>query len=423
MEKRILISFLISVFISANCFAQSKTKQRVLFLGNSYTYVNNLPIIVKYIAFFENDTLITDENLIGGYTLKAHSTNQSSIAKIMQGNWDAVILQEQSQLPSFPIEDVEAEVFPYAQYLDSLIHVYSPCAKTIFYMTWGRKNGDQSNCSFWPPVCTYNGMDSLLNLRYTMMAQQNHAMVSPVGAIWNEIRQTNPEINLYQSDESHPDLAGSYAAACSFYTSLFGKNPLDISYNYEMDTAITNPIKRACKHRLFDSIHNFDYSLNPISKFNFNIDKKTVSFNNTSLNANNYVWDFGDGKTDTGFHVNHTYEKNGNYWVKLKVEKCGKSHSDSAEIVILTSNLNEKEMENSKMKCYPNPAEEHLLIQFSNELPERIELISINGKLIKSFEEKDLSYTMEIDNQAAGIYLLKTSWHNQSNSYTRIQFK
>ncbi|MFY8021628.1 MAG: PKD domain-containing protein [Bacteroidia bacterium] len=423
MEKRILICIVFSLFISFGSLAQIKTKQRVLFLGNSYTYVNNLPIILKYIAFFENDTIITDENLIGGYTLKAHSTNQNSIAKIMQGNWDAVVLQEQSQLPSFPIEDVESEVFPYAKYLDSLIHVYSPCAKTIFYMTWGRKNGDQSNCSFWPPVCTYQGMDSLLNLRYTMMAQQNHAMLSPVGAIWNEIRQSNPEINLYQSDESHPDLAGSYAAACSFYTSLFGKNPLDISYNYEMDTAITNPIKRACKSRLFDSIYKFDYSLLPLADFGFQIDKKSVSFINNSLNATSYFWDFGDGQTDTGFQVNHTYEKNGNYLVKLKVTKCDKSHIDSAQIVILTSDLNEVNNQNSSFKCFPNPAEQSLTIQFNQVLPESIELMAINGKLIQVITQAEINRFIEIEKQESGLYLLKMNWKDQSNSYSRIQFK
>ncbi len=259
MEKRTLI-FLTLLGLTFHVFAQSnpKTNQRVLFLGNSYTYVNNLPIIIKYIATIEGDTLYTQENLIGGYTLKGHSSNQTSLAKIMQGNWDAVVLQEQSQLPSFPIEDVENEVFPAARFLDSIIHVYNPCAKTIFYMTWGRQFGDNSNCSFWPPVCTYEGMDSLLNLRYRMMMEENHAYLSPVGLIWKDIRQSNPEIVLYQSDESHPDMAGSYAAACSFYTTLFHKNPLDISYNYELDTAITNPIKRACKKHIYDSLSLWD---------------------------------------------------------------------------------------------------------------------------------------------------------------------
>ena len=65
-------------------------------------------------------------------------------SRIRSGSWDFVVLQEQSQLPSFPIEQVTAEVFPYARYLDSVIKAHNSCAQTIFYMTWGRKNGDFS---------------------------------------------------------------------------------------------------------------------------------------------------------------------------------------------------------------------------------------------------------------------------------------
>ena len=50
-------------------------------------------------------------------------------------------------------------------------------------MTWGRENGDQSNCQSWPPVCTYEGMDDLLRERYMIMANDNNALVAPVGAV------------------------------------------------------------------------------------------------------------------------------------------------------------------------------------------------------------------------------------------------
>ena len=109
--------------------------------------------------------------------------------------------------------------------LDSLIHVYNPCAETVFYMTWGRKTGDASNCSIWPPVCTYEGMDSLLRARYLIMADNNNGIVSPVGPVWHYIRNQNPLIELYQTDLSHPSLAGSYAAACAFFASVFRQDP------------------------------------------------------------------------------------------------------------------------------------------------------------------------------------------------------
>ena len=247
---------ILTLLIGSISFSYGQTK-RVLFLGNSYTSVNNLPQIVADVAASLGDTLIFDSNSPGGYTFQGHSTDATSLAKIALGNWDYVILQEQSQRPSFPISQVETDVFPYAHILDSIINAENQCAETVFYMTWGRKNGDASNCVSWPPVCTYSGMDSLLNLRYRMMADSNNAIVSPVGAVWENIRQNFPLIDLYQADESHPSVAGSYAAACCFYTALFRKDPTLITFNSGLSATDAANIKNAAKLIVYDNLLNW----------------------------------------------------------------------------------------------------------------------------------------------------------------------
>ena len=98
--------------------------------------------------------------------MQSHSTNNNTIQLISNGNWDYVVLQEQSQFPSFPLWQVEQDVFPYASELNQLIKENNICAETVFFMTWGREEGDQSNCLNWPPVCTYEGMDDLIRERY-----------------------------------------------------------------------------------------------------------------------------------------------------------------------------------------------------------------------------------------------------------------
>ncbi len=249
MQKSIIL-LIFALFFGAQANAQ--TSKRVLFLGNSYTYVNNLPQITADIATSMQDTLFFDANNLGGYTLRQHSTNAVSRAKIAAGNWNFVVLQEQSQLPSFPINDVQNLVFPYATRLDSLINAQNVCTETMFYRTWGRKNGDAQNCPNFAPVCTYRGMDSLLNERYLTMANLNHAVVSPVGAVWKYLRQHHANIELYDADESHPSQAGSYAAACCFYTAIFRRNPLLIPYNYSLSAADADAIKNAVKQVVFD---------------------------------------------------------------------------------------------------------------------------------------------------------------------------
>ena len=118
MKKIIALLFILCGFTSA--IAQQTKK--ILFIGNSYTYVNDLPLLLANVAESVGDSVIYDSNCIGGYTLQLHSTNATTLQKINQGDFDFVVLQEQSQLPSFPISQVQSSVYPYATTLDSMIN-------------------------------------------------------------------------------------------------------------------------------------------------------------------------------------------------------------------------------------------------------------------------------------------------------------
>ena len=200
-----LTSLLIAAltFCMCNSFAQTKN---VLFLGNSYTGVNNLPLLTYNLALSLGDTINYDSNIPGGYTYEGHSTNTTSLSKVAQGDWDFVILQEQSQKPSFPPSQVATEVYPYAQILVDSVKSANACAEPLFYMTWGRKNGDASNCGFYPPLCTYDGMQARLRESYMEMSINNDCSVSPVGAAWKYVRDNYQTIELYSADESHPSI-------------------------------------------------------------------------------------------------------------------------------------------------------------------------------------------------------------------------
>ena len=108
---------LLFVFSFLYILAFSQTTKKVYFIGNSYTAVNNLPQLIKQVANSTGDDLIYQEHTPGGSTLKQHSTNPAVIATINDGGWDYVVLQEQSQIPSFPLSYVQAELFPYATQL------------------------------------------------------------------------------------------------------------------------------------------------------------------------------------------------------------------------------------------------------------------------------------------------------------------
>ena len=120
------------VFILFSEIIIGQITRRVLFLGNSYTYVNNLPQLIKDIALANGDTLVFDSNCPGGHTFNNHFNNATSLSKINAQAWDCVILQAQSQEPSFSPGQVAAQTLPYAIKLDSLIKNNNNCSETVF---------------------------------------------------------------------------------------------------------------------------------------------------------------------------------------------------------------------------------------------------------------------------------------------------
>lgn len=415
MIRSILIPFLI--VISLCLHSQEK---KVLFLGNSYTSVNNLPQITADVAASVGDSLEFESNTPGGYTLEAHSSNSGSLGLIMQGNWDFVILQEQSQLPSLPISQVEVDVFPYARFLDSLNNAYSPCGESMFYMTWGRKNGDASNCGWWPPVCTYTGMDSLLHLRYMMMADSNHAVLSPVGAVWRYIRQAYPNIELYQSDESHPSAAGSYAAACCFYTAIYKKDPSLITYNFTLDPTEATHIRAAAKFVVYDSLSRWhlgeydltaDFSYSPLSGYTF-------QFTNLSENSDGQIWDFGE-ETDTTANPIYTFPGQGEFNVQLTSFNPCDTLTTSETISIFFPKINENSTKDNWL-VYPNPVHDKVKLQYISSSEIAIKIFNLKGEKVLSIDHFTAN-EIDVSMLSSGAYFIKISGEKRSKTIKIIK--
>jgi len=234
-RPRMLRNLLLFAALSAlNGIAQETS---ILFIGNSYVYSNDLPNTLRQLALSLGDTVVVSSVAPGGYTLQQHSTNATTLSAITSTPWDHVVLQEQSQLPSFSPGQVSSQVFPYATALVDAVRANADCTMPVFFMTWGRQNGDQSNCASWPPVCTFEGMNDLLRDRYVQMAEDNDAWLAPVGVAWRTVREQHPTIELYSGDGSHPSVAGTYLASCTFYATFFGESCVGATYTAGLPVA------------------------------------------------------------------------------------------------------------------------------------------------------------------------------------------
>lgn len=192
---------------------------RVLFLGNSYTATNNLPKIIAGLSNKAGKPIFYLSNTPGGSTLDGHLNDPNSLALIRRGTWDYIVLQEQSQIPTIP-HFRDNLMFPAVQQLHDTIAEHAACARVIMFMTWGRQNGGQqcgpggNYCS--PVFQDFAHMQDSLKSAYQAAGRLINALIAPVGISWQKVIQ-DTSIALHSSDESHPNLSGSYLASCALF--------------------------------------------------------------------------------------------------------------------------------------------------------------------------------------------------------------
>ncbi|MCB9230690.1 MAG: T9SS type A sorting domain-containing protein [Bacteroidia bacterium] len=400
-----------SLFLLLLCLCQfswSQTSKSALFLGNSYTYVNNLPQLVADIATSKGDTLDHDSNAPGGYTLQGHSTNATSLTKINSRPWDYVVLQEQSQLPSFPPNQVASDVYPYADSLHKKIQANDSCTTSLFYMTWGRKNGDQANCANYAPLCTYAGMQARLRTSYLYMGQK-YGEVAPAGAAWKLTRDQNPGIELYQADESHPSLAGSYLVACVFYASMFAKSPVGAYIPAGLNSTDAAILQENARKVVLDSLDNWFMDTAAVAAAFTQVQSNPleITFSNTSAHAKTWHWDFGDGNTSSSASPVHTYTTDGTYIVQLVAYRgC---LSDTARDTLTVSSTGFLEVkENQDFQIFPNPAQNLVTVRLPRQ-SQNLTLKDLQGREIAVWKAQSREMHLSLSQIPKGIYLLQVT--------------
>ena len=391
------------LLLSSFCFAQTKS---ILFIGNSYTYYNGgVDVMLKNIALAEGDTLYTESLTVGGASFSTFCNNPETFARIRSRAWDYVVLQEQSQLPAFPPSQVETQCYPYAKQLCDSIHANDSCTQILFFMTWGRQNGDQSNCANYAPLCTYDGMQQRLRESYVQMADDNNAIVVPVGLAWKYVRDNYPEINLYQSDESHPTLEGTYLAALTFinilypdffwYSLYYRPESIDSNVAFNLRNAAYSAVSRNWSECNMDESLYAYYELMVLTKtlgadvvnvhMTANIDSCTLSSSNgvsytllpnylePSYEGNSVIFSFSVG--DILDYSNDTV----NICVTIYRDNCSYSRCEDFYYCVL-GGIDNVQSENLS---FTNPVTNGKL-QFDSDVTGNYEIYSIEGRLLDS---------------------------------------
>jgi hypothetical protein len=175
----------------------------VLFIGNSLTYVNDLPGTLSQLAAAVDDTISVESVARPNFALIDHVDGLSEAVQVIRkGGWNFVVLQEgPSSLP------VNRDTLVLAtRSLDQEIRAVG--ARTALYMVWPERE-------------RLNVFDAVRDA-YQLAAREVNGMFLPAGEAWRAAWAVDPGLALYGPDNFHPSALGTYLSALVIYEGLTG---------------------------------------------------------------------------------------------------------------------------------------------------------------------------------------------------------
>ncbi len=217
--------------------------QHVLFVGNSYTFYNDVPAQVATLAAEAGHPLEVETVAEGGAHVELHYQNGTGArARIERGGFDVLVLQDQS---GGPLHD-RARFEEFAPKLAEAGKAVG--ARLVWYQTWARAAGHEAYESAWSGG-DRRAMTRLLREAYRGMAARTGGDVAPVGDAWLIALEDHPSLVLHDDDLHHAAPAGSHLAALVLAATLVGLDPRDARYLPADVPAELGPALRDAAHR------------------------------------------------------------------------------------------------------------------------------------------------------------------------------
>ena len=232
-----LLLIAISTFLTAACAMRKGTVSRqvsqstgnhrkplaVLFIGNSYSF--GVPGELKRLAIQNGQRLRIGQVTNGGWSLRQHANDNTTLRAIHKGAWDVVVLQEASRIPSQCFKRQMA-MFPAVKELSDQVRVRG--ATPVLYQTWGYREGDpyHKNDDF------HSMTDRVREGCHAAAQYAGGLQVIAVGDAWQREMSAGRGDNLFEQDGSHPSKHGNRITAETFYKTLLDRN----AHNLHMAT-------------------------------------------------------------------------------------------------------------------------------------------------------------------------------------------
>lgn len=191
----------------------------VLFVGNSYTYFNDLPALLEGMAAAQSEGPVVRGAMVamGGFSLFDHLEDGSAIEAIRRGTWDAVVLQEQSTFGAVQLIDGRYRPADPQGMWEAGRRLYREAeaagARPILLEHWRRRDAPERDAE-------------MIHFAFDRLRREIGVEVAPVGPAFEAAARWGvPREELYVDDGSHPSPAGSWLAAAVLYEVVTGSLP------------------------------------------------------------------------------------------------------------------------------------------------------------------------------------------------------
>lgn len=188
---------------------RGKPPASVLFIGNSYTYWNDLPLMVRALGDSAGlRGLTVDAVTAPGAALKDLWEEGTARTRIAQDRADIVVMQ---QGPSSQPEGREWLL----EGVDSFaVEIRRAGGRPALYLVWPARGQAQD----------FDGARE----SYALAAARSDALLFPAGEAWRAAWRRDSALELYSADDLHPTPLGSYLVALVMAAELSGRSPRDL---------------------------------------------------------------------------------------------------------------------------------------------------------------------------------------------------
>ncbi|HEX7846539.1 MAG TPA: hypothetical protein VF476_12125 [Chitinophagaceae bacterium] len=219
-----------------NSEVPAKKKIKILYVGNSLTYSNDLPAIVKEMGQKDGVTINYESILFANYALEDHWNDGKVKEEIEKGNYDFVVMQQgPSAAPeSQGLLELYAKMFAQTCYKVKTV--------PVLYMVW-------------PSKARSFDMDNVIK-SYSNAAERTNSVLAPAGLAWKNAWQKDGTLPLYSEDDFHPSVTGTVLAALTVYGAVTLKKEFDFltkaktSWRKEISAANWNILAKAALQAL-----------------------------------------------------------------------------------------------------------------------------------------------------------------------------